>query len=71
MQWCSRMTVSGLTLEQVMFLIFSFVLAVMQSAQNKQETEYMSRLSELGVDLTEYLRTKKSDPCNELIVLQG
>ena len=43
----------------------------MQAAKNKQEEECMQRLKDLGVDLTQYLRTKHAEPCSELVVLKG
>jgi len=41
-----------------------------QSEKNKLQEDYMTQLRELGVDLTQYLKTKQPEPCSELIVFQ-
>ncbi|XP_067946917.1 uncharacterized protein [Watersipora subatra] len=43
----------------------------LQAEKNEQEAEYMQRLTGLGVDLTQYLRTKQAEPCSELVVIQS
>ncbi|KAF6031155.1 hypothetical protein EB796_010513 [Bugula neritina] len=40
-----------------------------QSKKDAMEQDYMKQLSELGVDLNVYLKTKQPQPCSQLIVL--
>lgn len=46
------------------------IIVEIQAEQNKLQEDYMTQLRDLGVDLTQYLRTKQPEPCTELIVLQ-